>query len=96
MGQVIELRLSCYLVLLSIDSKLDNKTASVPWPDTYIYDIAGNFFFTTLMFSLAGVMRCGPASVKAVKGGQVYLGHDAPFIFAEVNGDKVHWVVCIW
>ena len=36
MSQVMELWLSCYLVLLSIDSKTGNKTATVPWPDPYI------------------------------------------------------------
>jgi len=40
-----------------------------------------------------GVMRCGPAPVKAIKDGSVYLPYDAPFVFAEVNGDKVHWNV---
>ena len=39
MGQVTELRLSCYLVLLSIDStKPGNKLAAVSWHD--LYDIA--------------------------------------------------------
>ncbi|XP_061163018.1 protein-glutamine gamma-glutamyltransferase K-like [Saccostrea echinata] len=40
-----------------------------------------------------GVMRCGPAPVKAIKEGHVYLCYDVPFIFAEVNGDCVQWVV---
>ena len=44
---------------------------------------------------IAGVMRCGPAPVKAVKNGAVYLPYDATFIFAEVNGDKVHWLVSL-
>ena len=39
------------------------------------------------------MMRCGPAPVKAIKEGNVYLGYDAKFIFAEVNGDKVVWMV---
>ncbi|KAI2650003.1 Protein-glutamine gamma-glutamyltransferase K [Labeo rohita] len=38
-----------------------------------------------------GVFRCGPASVRAVRNGQVYLKHDTPFVFAEVNSDKVYW-----
>ena len=38
-------------------------------------------------------MRCGPAPVKAIKEGNVYLPYDAPFIFAEVNGDRVNWLV---
>ncbi|KAK7131862.1 hypothetical protein R3I93_018430 [Phoxinus phoxinus] len=38
-----------------------------------------------------GVFRCGPASVAAVRDGLVYLKHDTPFVFAEVNSDKVYW-----
>lgn len=38
-----------------------------------------------------GVFRCGPASVAAVRNGLVYLKHDTPFVFAEVNSDKVYW-----
>ena len=40
-----------------------------------------------------GVMKCGPAPVKAIKEGSVDLPYDARFIFAEVNGDRVHWLV---
>lgn len=32
-----------------------------------------------------GVMQCGPASVKAIKEGAVYLSYDAKFIIAEVR-----------
>lgn len=42
---------------------------------------------------LVGVFRCGPASVKAVKQGEVYLPFDTSFVFAEVNGDRVFWEV---
>ncbi|KAM3619098.1 uncharacterized protein V6R79_002969 [Siganus canaliculatus] len=38
-----------------------------------------------------GTFRCGPASLAAVRNGQVYLKHDAPFVFAEVNSDKIYW-----
>ncbi|XP_072552393.1 protein-glutamine gamma-glutamyltransferase K-like [Salminus brasiliensis] len=38
-----------------------------------------------------GSFRCGPASVSAVRNGQVYLKYDAPFVFAEVNSDKIYW-----
>lgn len=31
-----------------------------------------------------GMFRCGPASLTAVRNGQVYLKHDCPFVFAEV------------
>ncbi|CAE1321059.1 TGM1 [Acanthosepion pharaonis] len=40
-----------------------------------------------------GKMQCGPAPLKAIKEGQVYLLYDIPFIFAEVNGDRVYWTV---
>lgn len=38
-----------------------------------------------------GTFRCGPASLSAVRNGQVYLKHDAAFVFAEVNSDKIYW-----
>ncbi|KAF5893499.1 protein-glutamine gamma-glutamyltransferase K-like, partial [Clarias magur] len=34
---------------------------------------------------------CGPTSVSAIHDGQVYLKYDAPFVFAEVNSDKIYW-----
>ena len=42
---------------------------------------------------IAALMQCGPAPVKAIQEGNVYLGYDAKFIFAEVNGDRIGWVV---
>ncbi|XP_017573407.1 protein-glutamine gamma-glutamyltransferase K-like [Pygocentrus nattereri] len=38
-----------------------------------------------------GSYCCGPASVAAIRNGQVYLKYDAPFVFAEVNSDKIYW-----
>ncbi|CAG5897152.1 unnamed protein product [Menidia menidia] len=38
-----------------------------------------------------GTFRCGPASVNAIRSGQVFLKHDTPFVFAEVNSDKIYW-----
>ncbi|XP_078055428.1 coagulation factor XIII A chain-like [Mustelus asterias] len=38
-----------------------------------------------------GMFRCGPASVNAIKHGQVCFPYDAPFIYAEVNSDVVYW-----
>uniref|UniRef100_A0A7N8WK93 Protein-glutamine gamma-glutamyltransferase K n=1 Tax=Mastacembelus armatus TaxID=205130 RepID=A0A7N8WK93_9TELE len=38
-----------------------------------------------------GTYCCGPASLAAVRNGQVYLKHDCPFVFAEVNSDKIYW-----
>lgn len=31
--------------------------------------------------------------MKAVKEGKLYLGFDARFLFAEVNGDRIHWTI---
>lgn len=52
-------------------------------------------YTVTVIFiaNLVGVFRCGPASVKAVKQGAVYLPYDTSFVFAEVNGDRVFWEV---
>uniref|UniRef100_A0AAY5KF82 Protein-glutamine gamma-glutamyltransferase K n=1 Tax=Esox lucius TaxID=8010 RepID=A0AAY5KF82_ESOLU len=38
-----------------------------------------------------GRFRCGPASLTAIRTGQVYLKYDTPFVFAEVNSDKIYW-----
>lgn len=35
--------------------------------------------------------RCGPASVAAVKRGEIRRPYDNGFLFAEVNADKVFW-----
>ncbi|XP_068120095.1 protein-glutamine gamma-glutamyltransferase E-like [Hyperolius riggenbachi] len=35
---------------------------------------------------------CGPASVHAIKEGDIDLDYDGPFIYAEVNADRVTWV----
>lgn len=36
--------------------------------------------------------RCGPASIKAVKRGDILKPFDANFVFSEVNADKVYWL----
>ncbi|CAL8238719.1 unnamed protein product, partial [Lota lota] len=38
-----------------------------------------------------GTFRCGPTSLAALRSGQVYLPFDGPFVFAEVNSDKIYW-----
>ncbi|XP_054916296.1 protein-glutamine gamma-glutamyltransferase K-like isoform X1 [Poeciliopsis prolifica] len=38
-----------------------------------------------------GIFRCGPASLSAIRNGEVYLKHDCAFVFAEVNSDKIYW-----
>ncbi|XP_006881731.1 PREDICTED: protein-glutamine gamma-glutamyltransferase 6 [Elephantulus edwardii] len=39
-----------------------------------------------------GIFRCGPASVTAIREGDVHLAHDGPFVFAEVNADYITWL----
>ncbi|XP_041801502.1 protein-glutamine gamma-glutamyltransferase 2-like isoform X2 [Chelmon rostratus] len=39
-----------------------------------------------------GVFCCGPASLRAIKEGELTKKYDAPFIFAEVNADVVDFV----
>ncbi|XP_065508962.1 protein-glutamine gamma-glutamyltransferase K [Caloenas nicobarica] len=39
----------------------------------------------------SGLFCCGPCSVAAIKNGDVFLKYDTPFVFAEVNSDKVYW-----
>ncbi|XP_051940674.1 protein-glutamine gamma-glutamyltransferase 2-like [Hippocampus zosterae] len=40
-----------------------------------------------------GDFRCGPCPVKAIKVGNLGIKYDAPFVFAEVNADIIHWMV---
>ncbi len=39
----------------------------------------------------SGVYQTGPASLEAIRKGEVGLAYDVPFVFAEVNSDVVHW-----
>ncbi|XP_034167505.2 protein-glutamine gamma-glutamyltransferase K isoform X1 [Pangasianodon hypophthalmus] len=38
-----------------------------------------------------GIFCCGPAPLAAIREGLVYLKYDAPFVFAEVNSDRIFW-----
>uniref|UniRef100_A0A8B9V7L0 protein-glutamine gamma-glutamyltransferase n=1 Tax=Anas zonorhyncha TaxID=75864 RepID=A0A8B9V7L0_9AVES len=38
-----------------------------------------------------GIYQCGPASRNAIKEGDVELDYDCPFVFAEVNADRMYW-----
>ena len=37
-----------------------------------------------------GSMQCGPCPVAAVKKGEIGIGYDTPFVFAEVNADVAY------
>lgn len=50
-------------------------------------------FDTEMTFWLLGDFRCGPCPVKAIKEGNLGVKYDAPFVFAEVNADIIHWML---
>ncbi|XP_062835320.1 protein-glutamine gamma-glutamyltransferase E [Anolis carolinensis] len=39
----------------------------------------------------SGIFQCGPASLVAIKEGDVDLDYDCPFVYAETNADRVTW-----
>ncbi|NXC47924.1 TGM3L glutamyltransferase, partial [Penelope pileata] len=39
-----------------------------------------------------GMYRCGPASTRAIKEGDVNLDYDSSFVFAAVNADCITWI----
>ncbi|KAM9202884.1 LOW QUALITY PROTEIN: protein-glutamine gamma-glutamyltransferase Z [Dugong dugon] len=41
----------------------------------------------------SGLFCCGPASVKAIREGELHLAYDTPFVYAEVNADEVIWLL---
>lgn len=54
-----------------------------------------SLYYAHVVFSSPppGVYCCGPAPVKAILQGHVDLKYDVPFVFAEVNADRVTWMV---
>nr|XP_057911466.1 protein-glutamine gamma-glutamyltransferase 5 [Doryrhamphus excisus] len=40
-----------------------------------------------------GIYQCGPASLIAIRNGEIKLPYDVPFVFAEVNADCMDWLV---
>lgn len=57
-----------------------SQTPAFPHPDAHTHP------------SCPGMFRCGPASVTAIREGDVHLAHDGPFVFAEVNADYITWL----
>ena len=37
------------------------------------------------------LFTCGPCPIAAIKRGDIDSSYDAPFVFSEVNADKVIW-----
>ena len=40
---------------------------------------------------VSNLYQTGPASLEAIRKGEVGMAYDVPFVFAEVNSDVVHW-----
>ncbi|XP_076809000.1 protein-glutamine gamma-glutamyltransferase E-like isoform X1 [Clavelina lepadiformis] len=41
----------------------------------------------------SGIYQCGPAPVKAIKNGEIFIGSDTNFLFGEVNADRLTWKI---
>lgn len=53
---------------------------------------AGSWQLSSTSVPSTGLFCCGPASVKAIREGEVHLPYDTPFVYAEVNADEVIWL----
>lgn len=51
--------------------------------------------FLLRLFSLKGLYRCGPASVQAIKHGEICYPFDAGFVFAEVSRPPLPTSMCV-
>uniref|UniRef100_A0A2K6U7L3 Protein-glutamine gamma-glutamyltransferase 4 n=1 Tax=Saimiri boliviensis boliviensis TaxID=39432 RepID=A0A2K6U7L3_SAIBB len=40
-----------------------------------------------------GVFRCGPSPLAAIHKGDIFVVYDTRFVFSEVNGDRLIWLV---
>lgn len=40
-----------------------------------------------------GVVTCGPSPVTAILKGDLYFGFETKYVFAELHGGRVHWLV---
>lgn len=62
-------------------------------PDLSAGDYDGwNVVDATPQEKSGGIFQCGPASVKAIKNGDVVKTYDSHYVYAEVNADIVHWI----
>ena len=62
----------------------------VPGMSHCSYDSGSHVMFD---FYVPGMRRCGPAPLAAIKEGQTYIPYDSGFVFSEVNGEKINWLV---
>lgn len=60
-------------------------------PDLNILDRSWQVIDATPQELSEGQFKCGPASVTAVKNGDIRAPYDTAFVYSEVNADKVYW-----
>jgi len=60
-------------------------------PDLNVLDRSWQVIDATPQELSEGQFKCGPASVTAVKNGDIRAPYDTAFVYSEVNADKVYW-----
>ena len=48
--------------------------------------------FSVVIYLYTGIMQCGPCPLEAVRKGEIGIGFDTPFVFSEVNADRITYV----
>ena len=48
--------------------------------------------FHSISCNFADFYQCGPAPLEAIRRGEIGLGYDVAFVFAEVNADLCHFM----
>ncbi|XP_074842190.1 protein-glutamine gamma-glutamyltransferase 4 [Carettochelys insculpta] len=100
-----EVNLKVDIYLNEKGEKLDNMTSDSVWnfhvwndvwmkrPDMPLGFDGWQALDATPQEPSQGIYQCGPCPLKAIRSGEVYLLYDSKFVFAEVNADRVFWLV---
>ncbi|VVC44005.1 Transglutaminase, C-terminal,Transglutaminase-like,Immunoglobulin E-set,Immunoglobulin-like fold,Protein- [Cinara cedri] len=79
---------------LQVDSIWNYHVWNEVWmarPDLKVLDRSWQVIDATPQELSDGQFKCGPASVTAVRTGEIRAPYDTAFVFSEVNADKVYW-----
>lgn len=87
-------KLTPFLKITETEGKFHQK--DLPQPRLlfrYSVQITKNHctLFPLTLSTFTGIYRCGPASLQAIKEGNVHYNYDTKFVFAEVNAETVFW-----
>ena len=47
---------------------------------------------SVVILCYTGKYQCGPCPIEAVRTGAIGIGFDTPFVFSEVNADRITYV----